>query len=124
MAFDWRSLLDLAGALLQNSADIDAEARQRTAAGRAYFAAYNHARKYAEAFLDFDARESADDHGRLRAHLKKRRRAGDARRLDTLRQWRNDADYLDELPWPDPVTVATESLATADAVFQSLAPPK
>jgi hypothetical protein len=56
--------------------------------------------------------------------LKRKRRKGDSDRLDQLRQWRNEADYLNDLTWPDlPVTVAA-AIKQAESVFASLIPPK
>ncbi len=99
MPFEWKKLVDLARQLEQQATAVaDAEPVQRSAVSRAYFGAYCHARNFAQAFLRFAAREDADDHGRLRAHLKNRRRQGDAKRLERLRQWRNDADYRNDLP--------------------------
>jgi hypothetical protein len=40
-----------------------------------------------------------------------------------LRQWRNEADYLNDLPWTDVTTVVTTAIAEADRVFKSLTPP-
>jgi hypothetical protein len=36
----------------------------------------------------------------------------------------NEADYLDRLPWTDPVATAATTVADAQAVFNSLTPPK
>jgi hypothetical protein len=55
--------------------------------------------------------------------LKGKRRKGDADRLEQLRQWRNDADYLDEFFWDDMAATVAAALGQADAVFISLAPP-
>ena len=62
--------------------------------------------------------------GRLRAHLTGKRRKGDADRLAVLRQMRNEADYVDNLPWIDVASTVVAALASADRVFQSLVPPK
>ncbi len=125
MPFDWKDFLELAGRLLdQAGKEGDSEALVRSAVGRAYFAAYGHARRYAARYLNFEPREDVDDHGRLKAHLKSKRRKGDADRLGELRQLRNEADYLDELPWADPLATAAGSIADAQAVFASLTPPK
>src|SRR2546421_3502174 len=102
MPFDWRAFLDLARFLQSAAAQADnPEAFRRTAVSRAYYGAFCHAWNYAKDFLRFDPREDVEDHGRLRRHLKDRRRKGDADRLEHLRQWRNEADYLNELPWED-----------------------
>lgn len=72
--------------------------------------------------LPFVRAYDADDHGRLRHHLKSRRRHGVADRLDRLRQWRNACDYLDDLAF-DPHTVLAAAVAEADVVVASLVPP-
>jgi hypothetical protein len=125
MPFDWKTLLDVARHL-EKEADqgpIHAEALRRSAVGRAYYAAFCHARNYAVQYLDYHIKGFGDDHGSLRAHLKKSRRGGDAARLDTLRCVRNDADYADELPWDDAAMTVKEAIEAAERVFASLAPP-
>jgi hypothetical protein len=37
---------------------------------------------------------------------------------------RNEADYVDNLPWTDVAATVVAALASADRVFQSLVPPK
>ena len=125
MPLDWNEFADLARVLEQQVKNaVHPEAYYRSAVSRAYFGAFGHAVNYGENFLQFAPRELVEDHGRLREHLKRRRRKGDSDRLEQLRQWRNEADYLNELPWPNiPVTVAT-AIKWADAVFASLVPPK
>jgi len=125
MSFDWKRYLVFAQNLnAQAAASTDSEALCRSAVSRAYFGAYCHARNYAKAFLEFDPREDSDDHGRLRAHLKGRRRAGDANRLEQLRQLRNHADYQNDLPWVDVPANVEAALRFAESVFKSLIPPK
>jgi hypothetical protein len=125
MPFEWRGFLALARELNeQASASSNPESRLRSAVSRAYFAAYCYARNYAKEYLGFDPREDADDHGRLRAHLKTKRRSGDANRLEQLRQLRNQADYLNDLPWSDPAASTVSALGVAERVFMSLVPPK
>jgi hypothetical protein len=125
MPFDWKSFLILARNLEQQAAGLaEPEAFLRTALSRAYFGAFCHARNYAKDYLKFNPREDPDDHGRLRAHLIGKRRKGDADRLAQLRQLRNDADYLNDLPWTDAAATVGSALAVADRVFQSLFPPK
>ena len=88
MPFDWLGFLALARDLQRQAAtSAEPEPLLRSAVSRAYFAAYCHARNYARDYLKFDPREDVDDHGRLRAHLTgKKRRKGDADRLNDLRQ--------------------------------------
>jgi len=102
----------------------NAEEFERTAVSRAYFGAFCYARNYAIAFLRFTPRDLNEDHGRLRNHLWERKRQGDAKRLQRLRQWRNDADYLNDLPWDDVRKTVESALADAERVFESLTPPK
>jgi hypothetical protein len=124
MPFDWSGFVRLAGDLAQHAAAAsDPEPWLRSAVSRAYFGAYCHARNYARDFLKFNPRADADDHGRLRAHLKGKRRKGDADRLDQLRLLRNQADYHDELPWTDAQATAAAAIAFAERVFQSLTAP-
>ncbi|MFO0969947.1 MAG: hypothetical protein U0793_30710 [Gemmataceae bacterium] len=125
MPFDWQGYVALARDLeRQAGAAPEPESLQRSAVSRAYFGAYCHARNYAKNFLEFAAREDADDHGRLRAHLKGKRRKGDADRLEQLRQLRNEADYLDELPWSDRAVTVAAALLAAEYIYRSLTPPK
>jgi len=125
MLFDWKGLVEVARELerLANEG-TNVEALQRSAVSRAYFGAYCHACNYAVEFLNFRSREDSDDHGRLRSHLKARRRHGDAKRLERLRQWRNDADYRNDLPWADIAATVSSALFEAGDVFKSLVAPK
>jgi hypothetical protein len=125
MSFDWRNLLDLARQMEHDAAKAptNVEALCRSAVSRAYFGAFCHARNYAESFLNYQPKQDERDHGSLRAHLKGKRRQGDADRLERLRQWRNDADYLNDLPWTDMQSVAATALAEAERIFKSLTPP-
>jgi hypothetical protein len=121
--FDWAGYLALARWLQTNTPPgVSQEAAWRAAVGRAYYAAFGHARKYASAYLGFTPRNDAEDHGRLRAHLRQRRRRATADCLDRLRGWRNECDYLDAVPGDLQVTV-TSALEEADYVFRSLVPP-
>src|SRR5438552_2163490 len=126
MAFDWKSLLEVAKELnKQAAASSHPEAFHRSALSRAYFAAYGHARAYAAKFLIFVPRQASEDHGRLRAHLQRRRRSGDADRVGILRQLRNEADYESEFATPpDWASAAANAVSLAERVFASLAPPK
>lgn len=125
MPFDWKGFLALARTLQEQAAAAnEPEPFLRSAVSRAYFGAYCHARNYAKDYLKFVPREDADDHGRLRAHLQGKRRSQDANRLDQLRQLRNHADYLDELPWSDSATTVVSALRFAEGVFTSLVPPR
>ncbi len=125
MSFDWKNLVQVARQLESdaNQGAANAEALRRSAVGRAYYGAFCHARNYAVQYLGYVIKGFGDDHGALRAHLKKSRRGGDAVRLDTLRHLRNDADYADELPWDDATLTVQEAIEAAERVFASLGPP-
>jgi hypothetical protein len=123
--FDWKALIELAAnwEMQVRSGKVGAEALRRSAVSRAYFGAFCHARNYAMGFLQFDPKDNPDDHGRLRAHLRRSRRHADANRLDSLRQWRNDADYKDDLPWDDLAATVSSAIRQAESVLKSLVPP-
>jgi hypothetical protein len=126
MPFEWKALLDIAIQLEKeaNQEPPTAEALRRSAVGRAYYAAFCHARNYAIKYLSYQLKGFGDDHGALRAHLKRSRRGGDASRLDVLRHLRNDADYADDLPWNDAAITVKEAIEAAERVFVSLTAPK
>lgn len=78
MPFDWKHYLELARELAQPSASEPGqrEAELWTAISRAYYAAFCHARNYSRDWLNFRPNNTADDHGRLKAHLKVGKRRG------------------------------------------------
>lgn len=124
MPFDWLEYLKLARWLSQNAPiDVSQEAARRAAISRAYYAAFGYARKYAVDWLGFVPREAAEDHGRLAAHLKSRRRHATAESLARLRGWRNDCDYSSEFA-EDLAAAVTSALKDADYVVASLPLPK
>ncbi|MBI1832213.1 MAG: hypothetical protein HYR84_12280 [Planctomycetes bacterium] len=125
MSFDWKTLLDAAREMAQTASAgaANAEALFRSAVSRAYFSAFCYTRNYAESYLKYVPKQDERDHGSLRAHLKGKRRHADADRLERLRQWRNDADYLNDLPWSDVPIVVAIAIAESEKVFQSLSPP-
>jgi hypothetical protein len=123
MAFDWREFLAAARWLQMNTPPgVSEECAHRTAIGRAYYAAFKYAVEYAERYLGFVPRNNGDDHGRLRAHLRSRRRAATADRLDRLRDARNWSDYQGEFP-TDLTKTLEKALEDADYVIASLPPP-
>ncbi len=126
MPFNWKAYVELARHLQAAAATApDPEAWRRSALSRAYFGGYCYARNYAVDYLWFNARQRQDDHGALRAHLRTKKRRADADRLDELRQWRNQADYEDDLSLPEglPTTVA-KAIDRAEKIFASLTPPR
>lgn len=124
MAFDWRLYVELARSASATGGPAGApEAVLRSALSRTYYGAFGTARNYARDWLGFRARNDADDHGRLRHHLKTKRRLGVADRLDRLRQWRNACDYLDDVGF-DLATTLAVALQEADFILASLVPPQ
>lgn len=99
MAFDWREFLALAKTLAgQTGLNYSAEAADRSAVSRAYYAAFCFARNYAEANLGFQRTGRAEDHKLLREYLKRQGKTQLASDLNKLRGWRNTCDYDDEVP--------------------------
>lgn len=121
MPFDWKAFIELARSLQHQAAGAsDAEALLRTAVSRAYYGAFCFVRNHARDQLGFSPRNDADDHGRLRAHLRGKRRQI-AQRLDRLRQWRNESDYADQLPFDAAATLGA-AIGEADRIVASLTP--
>ena len=122
MAFDWWDYFTLAQHLqTYTPLGVTEEAARRCAVGRAYFAAFGFAFRYATDYLGFVPRDNADDHGRLKAHFRTSRREGVSRRLDRLRGWRNQCDYDSETG--DLVLMLDKALEDALFVFDALPPP-
>jgi hypothetical protein len=126
MPFDWTAFLNVAHFLEVQAANFDnPEALQRTAVGRAYYGAFNYALEWAEKYQGYQRKyPKQDDHGALRNHFKNHKRQNAAECLDTLRQWRNDADYDGDLNWPNKTQTVSEAIAEANRVLQILPPPK
>ena len=119
MAFDWREYLNLARSLSgQSGVTYAPEAAHRSAVSRAYYAAFCHARNYAEAHLGFVPSKQYEDHGRLRHHLEQQRMAGPARELDRLRQSRNRCDYDEQVRGL--AGLVTSAIEQADSVIKRL----
>jgi hypothetical protein len=131
MPFDWREFLKLARAL---KAQADAgtlgpvEAVYRTVVGRAYYAAFGYAHEFAVNWLNFiprhKAEERSQDHGRLRALLRDRRRRAAAERLNRLRDWRNECDYIADLPDVRFAERVENALSSAQYVIDALPVPR
>ncbi|HZL33967.1 MAG TPA: hypothetical protein VFC78_01575 [Tepidisphaeraceae bacterium] len=85
--------------------------------GRAYYAAFGHARTFAES-EGFISLETSEDHGLLRLHFERTRRDDIARLLGDLRKWRNEADYRGSVPNLE--MLARESIARADRIVRRL----
>lgn len=98
MAFAWKDFLDVANHLHQLEEDgLNKEACCRSAISRAYYAAFCHARNYARDNRGFIPKNTDADHAGVKEHFKNSRTRGVASALDQLRQWRNDADYVDDV---------------------------
>ncbi len=101
MRFEWREFLELARDIQNYSGPgYSREAAWRTAVSRAYYAAFCHARNYAEANLGFQPNRDWTDHRGLREHFQKLGQPwiNIAARLQRIRRWRNDCDYSDVVP--------------------------
>jgi hypothetical protein len=123
MGFDWREFLSLAQRLKDDTPPgMTREGACRCAMSRAYYAAFCYARNYARDNLDFEPRYGPEDHGRLRAHLKGKRRQKTSENLDRPREWRNACDYNDEIE-DDLRDKLSAALEEARYVFDSLPPP-
>src|SRR5579884_4552790 len=126
--FDWSQYLATARFLAaQAGTGLPEEAACRSAVSRAYYAAYGYALRYASVYLGFAPRrkpeERAQDHGRLKAHRRSRRRANAAQVLDALRQWWNECDYADILIGLDPTTLAAQAVTEAERLIERILPP-
>jgi uncharacterized protein (UPF0332 family) len=100
MPFDWKELLALARHLQGHSGtSYSEEAVSRTSVSRAYYAAFCHARNYAENKLGFRRTGSGRDHELLRKHLRNLGGAWPeiAEDLEDLYKWRCQCDYDDEI---------------------------
>ena len=98
MAFVWTENFDLAQYLSsQTDSTVSQEALMRCAVGRAYYAAFCHARNYARDRHGLAVRSNGDDHSLVRRHFYSRREKGVSLKLASLRDMRNACDYADEI---------------------------
>ena len=121
--FDWRDNLVLASSLGTGAPGSSvaipiSEATDRCAVGRAYYAAFCHARTYATRNLGFSQLGNAGDHGRLAAHFQMHGMHQVARALGRLRNWRNACDYDNVVPTLP--TMVRDALRDATSVIQRL----
>ena len=99
MPFDWRAYLDLAQTLAQPQAtNAMAEAAQRTAVSRAYYAVFGWTRYRSVHLFNFTPTGTARDHALLRQYLQRMGKGRIASFLNQLRIWRNNCDYRDHVP--------------------------
>src|SRR5262249_28115891 len=124
MPFEWKSLVDVARHLRdQANGAANPEPWLRSSLSRTYFSVYGDAFDYATNWLGFEGRSDGDDHGRLRAYLRQKRRHADSERLERLRRWRNECDYRSVVVI-DLVTETTATLELPGKTFASLIAPK
>ena len=93
--FDWRGFLELATSLADGSDD---ESALRSAASRAYYASFHHARAYIEqkdpsVVLPKDGRAHEQLPDRLKEHGRTAPERSAARKLEDLKRLRKWADY-------------------------------
>jgi hypothetical protein len=101
--FDWRDFLELGRTLGSGASGTTvsvrlSEATMRAAVGRAYYAAFGHARSYATWHLGFASSGTAADHGRLTTHFRVSGMPLVAQYLGQLRTMRNQCDYDTAVP--------------------------
>jgi uncharacterized protein (UPF0332 family) len=90
MAFDWHAYLDLAEQLKMDGASKEAEARNRAAVSRAYYAVYNIARDHAPSRI---TNRGTSRHRRLIDYFDNSGYQSISNLLESMRDRRNDADY-------------------------------
>jgi len=123
MGFEWKLYVAVSRFLYaQADRSGNREAYLRSALSRAYYGAFCYSRNYARDWLGFSPRYDAEDHGRLRAHLKKSKRWRVSEKLEWLRDWRNECDYQDQLNF-DLDKALGPALQGTDYIFSSLIPP-
>ena len=119
MGFAWKDYLDLAGYLQTQPTGACCEAALRSAVSRAYYAAFCHGRNYALAKLQYQPSYSSQDHVQLRQHFTSCGMGLVARRLDALRQWRNQCDYQDSLT-ANLANMVAQAIRKAEEVINNL----
>ena len=120
MAFNWEDFLKVARYLKDNpEVAHSTEAALRTAIGRAYFAAFCHAREHARVRLRYCPYYDGRDHKKLREHFQIQGRIKIAGDLEQLKLWRNDADYSPAFP-PNIELVVQSAVARAEGILNDL----
>lgn len=123
MSFDWSEFLALAKALQSSLyASSFPEAAQRSAVSRAYYAAFCYLRHYAENQWEFQRTRTAQDHERLRRHLRYLTGQGSSwdelvENLGDFRQWRNQCDYDDDVRNLD--VMLSTAITTAEKLIEA-----
>lgn len=117
MAYNWREFLELAEHLLAMRDDVKEESKQRSAASRAYYAAFGRAADYAEN-QGTELRGYGQDHSAVRRHFKERWRHDISNRLYDLQLWREQCDYDDEVE--NLSDLAAQAIINADYILEKL----
>lgn len=121
MSFDWSTYLVLAESLASAELPGGAEACFRSAASRAYYAAFATARRQSRERHGGAIRKSAAEHGEVATFFALRGETGGviAAHLARLRFLRNIADYDDDVESSE--QLAEEAIARAQQVLNLLA---
>ena len=94
MFFNWDEFLELARDLQgRTGSGYSAEAANRTAVSRAYYASFCRARDYAKVYQGFRPTETGKDHAGLRKHFRSLGWIEVAEDLEDLHGWRKECDY-------------------------------
>jgi hypothetical protein len=124
MSYDWIEFLELAESL-ESGPDSPGprEAALRSAASRAYYAAFHQALEYATR-EGFAPAYTGDDHKRVQAHFRRHTPASKARRrialeLDRLLAERHKADYRNDIG-KRPESLASHAVGMATRIIQNL----
>ena len=119
MAFEWKNYLGVASHLIScEQEELCKDALMRSAASRAYYAAYGEAWNYAIKHYGDHKNEKPEDHILLRDIYKRNKRIDVAMFLDELRGWRNKCDYEDDVSNAE--KLATSALQRAKNLLAKL----
>ncbi|MFZ1898100.1 hypothetical protein [Methanoregula sp.] len=117
MPYNWYNYLVFARNLNNNPVFIasvcDDETIKRNCVSRAYYAAFHHAKNYAETQGGFKFPED-DVHAAVKRWFKQNKKFNVWNDLRELSTWRNDCDYKDEVSNLDTLTI--KSLKGAERV--------
>lgn len=128
MPYSWKENLDLAKSLSLNRQDqFSEELRERVAMSRVYFGTYCQASDYAETHPDdskipFNKTGKASDHINVRTYFLKHKdndfsKIGSL--LESLRKWRNIADYRKKFTAKEHLQ---DAIKYSEKVFKKLGP--
>jgi uncharacterized protein (UPF0332 family) len=117
MTFKWQEYLTLAQHLAKCTIGCSTEAQQRSAVSRAYYAAYRHARDYAETKEGFIVKRRGD-HSNLIKHYCDNNNHPIEEKLKDLLTWRHQCDYEENVG--DLPKLVANSIISADFIFANL----